>query len=403
LCRSSLTAKKSNAESLDIPNVSSLPFVLSDANCNYPHKLLAMADVLVVNELLCFLTTRFDKINSDELITLISDNYNQEEVVKAKLLLIAERKKVDLSNSIKSFTPSRIKDVKNKSVSDLVEIWKLVDREKGGNLDVKFVAADLNRVPSVNPEKYDLQFLVKEILSLKEKISSQNEIISIINGKLSTPVCACKTKSVEVTPAIVTPNVTKKRKLSSSAEHFVPEWNKSKRPNLNEPLSVMENAKSETFCKVVAAPSIAIFVKKNLSFSKTVENLTGDNRPWSLARALKKKKVTLITGRNESSALKGVKPEEKNYWDLSVTRLAPETTSDQVKEALEAQGIKVHDVSVFDSRIRGCKSAKVRVALEEKDKVKDEANWPTYVRIHDWVYKPRGDRSKPETSRDVKK
>jgi hypothetical protein len=180
-----------------------------------------MADVLVVNELLCFLTTRFDKINSDELITLISDNYNQEEVVKAKLLLIAERKKVDLSNSIKSFTPSRIKDVKNKSVSDLVEIWKLVDREKGGNLDVKFVAADLNRVPSVNPEKYDLQFLVKEILSLKEKISSQNEIISIINGKLSTPVCACKTKSVEVTPAIVTPNVTKKRKLSSSAESFV--------------------------------------------------------------------------------------------------------------------------------------------------------------------------------------
>jgi hypothetical protein len=43
---------------------------------------------------------------------------------------------------------------------------------------------------------------------------------------------------------------------------------------------------------------------------------------------------------------------------------------------LEVLEIKVLEVSVFDSKIKGCKSAKVRVADVDKEKAKNEANWP---------------------------
>jgi hypothetical protein len=107
---------------------------------------------------------------------------------------------------------------------------------------------------------------------------------------------------------------------------------------------------------------------------------------------LKKKNKASIVGKGESSILKGVKPDPKlpkDYWDLSVTHLALETTGDQVREALEAQLIKVKDVSVFGSKIKGCMSAKVRIALEDVAKAKSEENWPQFVRVHDWVYKPK--------------
>lgn len=110
-----------------------------------------------------------------------------------------------------------------------------------------------------------------------------------------------------------------------------------------------------------------------------------------MAGALQKKKATSVTGKNKGLLLKAVKPEKevKDYWDLSVTRLAPIMTSDQIKAALQSQKIKVKDVSVFPSKIKDCVTAKVRVSLTDSDKVKDESVWPEFVKIHDWVYKPR--------------
>jgi hypothetical protein len=85
----------------------------------------------------------------------------------------------------------------------------------------------------------------------------------------------------------------------------------------------------------------------------------------------------------------------KDYWDVSVTRLALETTADQIKLALGSHTIDVKDVLVFPSKIKGCMSARVRVALQDADKAKSEANWPQFVRVHDWVYKPK-ERTRPK-------
>ena len=79
----------------------------------------------------------------------------------------------------------------------------------------------------------------------------------------------------------------------------------------------------------------------------------------------------------------------RNYWDLSVSRLADSTTEDQVKRHLQSHGIEVKEVFVFASKIRGTKAAKVCVSIEHRDKAKDGELWPLYCRVQDWIYKDR--------------
>jgi hypothetical protein len=57
---------------------------------------------------------------------------------------------------------------KQKIIKDIVDIWQVIDREKGGALPVKFVAVDPNRLPSVAADQFNLQFLVSAILKLHE-------------------------------------------------------------------------------------------------------------------------------------------------------------------------------------------------------------------------------------------
>ena len=79
----------------------------------------------------------------------------------------------------------------------------------------------------------------------------------------------------------------------------------------------------------------------------------------------------------------------RNFWDISVSRLVETTTEDQVKRHLQSNGIEVREVYVFASKIKGTKSAKVRVDLEHKERVKDAELWPPHCRVQDWLYKAK--------------
>ena len=124
------------------------------------------------------------------------------------------------------------------------------------------------------------------------------------------------------------------------------------------------------------------------TFAHTTELLKENNSSW-LVKARKNKKSVTVIGKENSSALKGVAPVSRNYWDLSVSRLAESTTDDQVKRHLQNHGIEVKEVFVFASKIRGTKSAKVRVSIEHRDKAKNGELWPLYCRIQDWIYKAK--------------
>ena len=91
--------------------------------------------------------------------------------------------------------------------------------------------------------------------------------------------------------------------------------------------------------------------------------------------------------------LEGVAPFVRDFWDISVSRLNENTTADRVKTYLHKYGIEVRDVFILSSKIQGTKAAKVRVAIEHKDRVKNRDIWPEHIRVADWVNNKRKKKS----------
>ena len=61
-----------------------------------------------VNELLCFASFQFNKLNRGALNSLLLDFYYKEEIVEAKQILLAECEKTNLSSDISEFKKNRI-------------------------------------------------------------------------------------------------------------------------------------------------------------------------------------------------------------------------------------------------------------------------------------------------------
>ena len=65
------------------------------------------------------------------------------------------------------------------------------------------------------------------------------------------------------------------------------------------------------------------------------------------------------------------------------------TSEDKLKFHLQSKNIEVRQVFVFPSKIKGTVSAKVRVALEHKERALDASNWPQHIRISSWTNKSK--------------
>ena len=115
-----------------------------------------------------------------------------------------------------------------------------------------------------------------------------------------------------------------------------------------------------------------------------------------LIQARKNKKISSVVGKRQGGILEGVAPLTRDYVEVFVSRLSESSTIDKVKCHLHDHGIEVKDVFLLNSKRKGTKSAKVRVALEHRDKVKDENVWPLHCRVQDWV--PSSKRTSEKTN-----
>ena len=190
-----------------------------------------------VNALLCFLSTQSDKLDRADHASILVDFYTKDELTIAKNLLISECDKVNLSNHISDFKKSRIRpNVEQKLVKDILDIWAVIDTNKGGILETTFVAADPNRFPSVNAEKFNLKFLISSILKLQEASVQQDLILGTISESVSaihhkidlTSISSpdlpqsLQSTSTSGSDINISADQSRKRKLDSSVAPFVP-------------------------------------------------------------------------------------------------------------------------------------------------------------------------------------
>ena len=123
-----------------------------------------------VNELLCFVSTQYDKLDRENLTSVILEFYARNELIDAKNTLVSVCDKVGISNLITEFRTKRIaSNVEQKVAKDILDLWSVIDSEKGGDAEIEFVAKNPNRLPSVNADKFNLQFLISSILKLQQQ------------------------------------------------------------------------------------------------------------------------------------------------------------------------------------------------------------------------------------------
>ena len=143
-----------------------------------------------------------------------------------------------------------------------------------------------------------------------------------------------------------------------------------------------------------ATPSDAAIPSDTASSDSTNENFSDKVRKisvsqkWNLVSERKKRKIIPLTGTAAPSTLEGVAVlRKKPFWDISVSRLSEGTSSEKLKTFLQGKGIEVKETFVFPSKIKGTVAARVRVALEHKEKVLDSNIWPQNIRVQSWVQK----------------
>ena len=97
---------------------------------------------LIADNFLYFLSSQYDNDDRNSLLCVISEFYLPEELISAKKTLINECEKLGISDSITKFKSSRqlSKGVGiQKVIRDLVDIWGVIDAQKGGKTISTFV------------------------------------------------------------------------------------------------------------------------------------------------------------------------------------------------------------------------------------------------------------------------
>ena len=158
---------------------------------------------LSVNECLCFVSNQCDNLNKNNLVSAL-DFYQIPDLSEAKELLITEFEKVGDVAQIQNFKTKRRENLpgaNNKIIKDLIDIWEVVDTTLGGKLNVKFVAADINCLPSINADQFNLQFLIGAINKLQEKSQQQQDIlVGVAQSLTSINERLDSTESINVFP-----------------------------------------------------------------------------------------------------------------------------------------------------------------------------------------------------------
>ena len=527
-------------------------------------------DDLTINEVLCFVSFQSDKVTTDYLHKILLDFYSLEEVTKAKALLISEFDKVLEPELIKEQRKSRLNGkvcAKDKIVKDILDIWQTLDRENAGSLSTQFVACDVNRLPLINADKCNLQFLVSSILQLQDQARQQEEFNQLIlntllkvNKRLEDPSAAATlnrslpptpvrlqrnkrknesaadgsdddsdggaddefeddvviitqasgtdrnknsrkakkrkksstglSKSTLPTPQLspaltstpqplLTPSTTTTTSTTSSAttlttvqpttaprvdappttalaDSAFPSLLPASSPALTSaaaagsppppppppsplppplsptppisaallaalsvappPLSVAapliptattsgagllpvvvpasssEDPASSSVDPASSSEDLATLLLPPAAYADAVKSVTTPGK-WNLAKARKNKKIVPVVGSGVSDILKGVPAPSRDFWDISVSRLVESATEDQVRRLLHLHGIEVKEIFLFASKIKGTKSARVRVARAHRDRAKDANVWPHGCRVADWVRKQRAPKT----------
>ena len=104
---------------------------------------------------------------------------------------------------------------------------------------------------------------------------------------------------------------------------------------------------------------------------------------------LKRRKITSVVGsKKDDSPIAGVETKKRDTWDFYVGNLIESVGESEIEGYLKDNGVDRKLCYILSSRIKGTRSARVRIMMKDKDTVLTPSFWPEHVRVRSWVIKP---------------
>ena len=322
---------------------------------------------LIINELLCYLTCKFSKLSLGTLKCVITDFYTPEDISNAKEILVVS---VDSLQNEKWQKPAKRKQSDNKArieVDDIIGIYTFLDENLLLNKLPGFVVANVDNVPSTRVEEGDLRCVLNKLKNVEDKIDN-----------IATPLLQINSKILDTTDTNREMNQKNVGRSATSGRS----WAEAAQFRSDAIDDTMQATASDTD-DYPSAPDKDFTVKVNKK-RRFVQS------PQSKPAAQPVKPKTII-GSNAGSSLKAAKEQRKKRI-FCVSNVCSKTTSEELKNMLTENNIRVNNIFTAKSKSEDSVSFRVNIDADDISKFVDEALWPSYIIVREWVFRESAEK-----------
>jgi hypothetical protein len=315
---------------------------------------MVMADNVYISEVLCFLLNKFGKCPIKNVKDVVLKFYDANEIVHAKEVLYGELVKLNMVGLPR--LSKRQGD--NRVARDIDDLFAYITKaDEAGMLTMlpTFVAANLDRVPSVKPEEVDLCLLLQKMNKLEAIVCQHDEMIRRV-----------------------------KSQGGSQAEDH---------PAIPAPLTNGESAANDQLCASTDSddvPPAAV----NESWADLAAQLAQDPPgEWTPARPKKRSRLRVpirVRGSKDVSTSAVRTIPRQDVLSAYVGRIHPDTTEEELTVFLQQEGMKgvvCRKLKPKDGKTYRTAAFYVTCCKDSVNLFYDENCWPVGVELRDWVYK----------------
>jgi len=299
-----------------------------------------MSQSVVVNEVLCYVQNNLGNHAHVLIRTAINGFFTDDEVSTAKLCMYSTLEEMQLEGLPRLIRRQPGESKRKLECDDIINMFVFAD---GQATLPTFVAAKLDRVPSVAPGDVDIYALAANVASMTVKLDSLMKHMD---------------------------NVPKMSDLE----------------NVQRRLDVLEAGNFPPLAANSAAVPMSLASLPSTSWVSTAAAGGQGNLN------VRKPPVIRVRGSSSTTSVKGVPrapPTPIPKVSAFVGRIDKKTTAEELQSLLEAAGVKVIRCRKLVPKSELWTTAAFYVACEEesKDIFYDEATWPEGAELRDWYYK----------------
>jgi len=146
-----------------------------------------VVDRLVLSHLLCFVITKFGKLDMKSIKRMTADFYTQEEVTVAKKLLLDNVEQMKLDKPLSRFPGRQGTKKTEREIDDIMDILTELDECMLFNKLPCYVTNNSEKLPITNVMSGDLQYLLTKIDKMEAILAGLQAMVCTMSSTIRAP------------------------------------------------------------------------------------------------------------------------------------------------------------------------------------------------------------------------